>query len=256
MAGGNQEAAAMSMGEAVICGQKSSGGLDALEFENNAPEALSIKMGDGNCDTSEHKGYPQQFPSPPRNHRKISLIPLIFLIFYEVSGGPFGIEDTVGAAGPLLAIIGFLIFPLIWSVPEALITAELSTMFPESGGYVMWISTAFTPFWGFQQGCMKWFSGVIDNALYPVLFLDYLKSSIPSPAAVSDSDGDIGMPCDADSAVGGRVCCLGFLYSEDCVHQFGRSGGWFGFASLFEVCGEEEVVEVLGDAWIAGLRRN
>ncbi|KAI3812940.1 hypothetical protein L1987_17653 [Smallanthus sonchifolius] len=26
---------------------------------------------------------------------------------------------------------------------------------------------------------MKWLSGVIDNALYPVLFLDYLKSGIP-----------------------------------------------------------------------------
>lgn len=26
---------------------------------------------------------------------------------------------------------------------------------------------------------MKWLSGVIDNALYPVLFLDYLKSAIP-----------------------------------------------------------------------------
>lgn len=27
---------------------------------------------------------------------------------------------------------------------------------------------------------MKWLSGVIDNALYPVLFLDYLKSEIPA----------------------------------------------------------------------------
>lgn len=27
---------------------------------------------------------------------------------------------------------------------------------------------------------MKWLSGVIDNALYPVLFLDYLKSAIPA----------------------------------------------------------------------------
>ncbi|KAE8687061.1 Polyamine transporter PUT1 [Hibiscus syriacus] len=30
-----------------------------------------------------------------------------------------------------------------------------------------------------KQGWMKWLSGVIDNALYPVLFLDYLKSAIP-----------------------------------------------------------------------------
>ncbi|KAE8702221.1 putative polyamine transporter [Hibiscus syriacus] len=65
------------------------------------------------------------------------------------------------------------------SIPEALITAELSTTFPQNGGYVTWISSAFGPFWGFQQGFWKWFSGVMDNALYPVLFLDYLKHSFP-----------------------------------------------------------------------------
>ncbi|KAH7514787.1 hypothetical protein FEM48_Zijuj11G0127600 [Ziziphus jujuba var. spinosa] len=116
------------------------------------------------------------------NLRKVSLLPLVFLIFYEVSGGPFGTEDSVNAAGPLLALLGFLVFPLIWSVPEALITAEMGTMFPENGGYVVWVSSALGPLWGFQLGWMKWLSGVIDNALYPVLFLDYLKSGIPALA--------------------------------------------------------------------------
>lgn len=113
-------------------------------------------------------------------YQKVSIIPLVFLIFYEVSGGPFGVEDSVQAAGPLLALLGFLLVPFIWSVPEALITAELGTMFPENGGYVVWVSSALGPYWGFQQGWMKWLSGVIDNALYPVLFLDYLKSAIPA----------------------------------------------------------------------------
>ena len=62
--------------------------------------------------------------------KKLTLVPLIFLIYFEVAGGPFGEEPAVQAAGPLLAILGFLIFPFIWSVPEALITAELSTAFP------------------------------------------------------------------------------------------------------------------------------
>lgn len=110
---------------------------------------------------------------------KLSMLPLVALIFYEVSGGPFGIEDSVRAGGPLLALLGFIIFPFIWSIPEALITAELATTFPENGGYVLWISAAFGPFWGFQEGVWKWFSGVMDNALYPVLFLDYLKHSFP-----------------------------------------------------------------------------
>nr|GEU30021.1 probable polyamine transporter At1g31830 isoform X1 [Tanacetum cinerariifolium] len=100
-------------------------------------------------------------------------------IQYLVSGGPFGIEDSVRAACPFLALIGFLVFAVIWSVPEALITAEMGTMFPEDGGYVIWVSSALGPYWGFQQGWMKWLSRVIDNALYPVLFLDYLKSGFP-----------------------------------------------------------------------------
>lgn len=115
-----------------------------------------------------------------KSNPKLTLLPLIALIFYEVSGGPFGVEDSVRAGGgPLLSLLGFLIFPLIWSIPEALVTAELATSFPHNGGYVIWISSAFGPFWGFQEGFWKWFSGVMDNALYPVLFLDYLKHSLP-----------------------------------------------------------------------------
>ncbi|KAF9621798.1 hypothetical protein IFM89_028236 [Coptis chinensis] len=106
--------------------------------------------------------------------------PLIALIFYEVSGGPFGVEDSVKAGGgPLLSLLGFLIFPLLWSVPKALVIAKRATSFPKNGGYVLWISAAFGPFWGFQEGFLKWFGGVLDNALYPILFLDYLKRSFP-----------------------------------------------------------------------------
>ncbi|XP_006647741.2 polyamine transporter PUT1 isoform X1 [Oryza brachyantha] len=136
----------------------------------------------GECAT-EYRGLPDGDAGAALSSsstRTVSMNPLIFLIFYEVSGGPFGIEDSVGAAGPLLAIIGFLVLPVVWSIPEALITAELGSMFPENGGYVVWVASALGPYWGFQQGWMKWLSGVIDNALYPVLFLDYLKSGVPA----------------------------------------------------------------------------
>ncbi|KAL3647382.1 hypothetical protein CASFOL_008350 [Castilleja foliolosa] len=72
--------------------------------------------------------------STAKSANKLTLIPLIFLIYFEVAGRPFGEEPAVQAAGPLFAILGFLIFPFIWSVPEALITAELSTAFPGNGG--------------------------------------------------------------------------------------------------------------------------
>ncbi|KAL9370639.1 hypothetical protein Peur_035779 [Populus x canadensis] len=60
--------------------------------------------------------------------QKVSIIPLVFLIFYKVSGGAFGVEDSVQAAGPLLALLGFFIFLFIWSIPEALITAEMGNV--------------------------------------------------------------------------------------------------------------------------------
>ncbi|MFS7962440.1 hypothetical protein Hanom_Chr08g00726641 [Helianthus anomalus] len=56
----------------------------------------------------------------------------------------------------------------------------MGTMFPEDGGYVVWVPSALGQYWGFQQVWMKWLSGVIDNALHLVLFLDYLKSGIPA----------------------------------------------------------------------------
>ncbi|XP_054798925.1 probable polyamine transporter At3g13620 [Prosopis cineraria] len=118
--------------------------------------------------------------APVARTKKLSLIPLIFLIYFEVAGGPYGEEPAVQAAGPLLAIIGFLVFPFIWSVPEALITAELSTAFPGNGGYVVWAERAFGPFWGSLMGTWKFLCGVINIASFPVLCIQYVEKAIPA----------------------------------------------------------------------------
>lgn len=135
---------------------------------------------------------PQSPPSPtlppPRDpllattisKKKLTLIPLIFLIFFEVSGGPYGSEPAVRAAGPLLTILGFLIFPFIWSIPESLVTAELATALPGNGGFVLWAHRAFGPFCGSLMGSWKFLSGVINSAAFPVLCADYLSRAIPS----------------------------------------------------------------------------
>ena len=57
----------------------------------------------------------------------LKLWPLAVLVFYNVSGGPFGIEPAIRAGGNFYAILGFVVGPLVWSVPEALVTAELGS---------------------------------------------------------------------------------------------------------------------------------
>ena len=99
---------------------------------------------------------------------------LVALTFFCVAGGAYGLEDAVGAGGPLIVLLGILILPWLWSFPTALMTAELSTAMPEDGGYVVWVEKAFGRFWGFQEGWLSWLCSFADNALYPVMFVDYL----------------------------------------------------------------------------------
>jgi amino acid transporter len=99
---------------------------------------------------------------------------LVALTFFCVAGGAYGFEDAVGAAGPAIALGALLLVPWLWSFPTALMTAELSAAMPEDGGYVVWVERAFGRFWGFQEGWWSWLCSFADNALYPVMFLDYL----------------------------------------------------------------------------------
>ncbi len=99
---------------------------------------------------------------------------LVAITFFLVAGGAYGLEDAVGVGGPMLALLALLLVPWLWSFPTALMTAELSAAMPEDGGYVVWVERAFGRFWGFQEGWLSWLNNFADNALYPVMFVDYL----------------------------------------------------------------------------------
>ena len=53
----------------------------------------------------------------------------------------------------------------------AFMTAELATAIPKDGGYVWWVDAAFGRFLGFMAGWMSWSAGVVDNAIYPGIFV-------------------------------------------------------------------------------------
>lgn len=111
--------------------------------------------------------------------RKLALGGIIGIIFFSVSGGPYGLEDTIGEAGAGMGLLLILITPIIWSLPTALMVAELATAMPVEGGYYYWGKTALGPFWGFNLTWWVWIAGIVDLALYPVLFVAYASYFFP-----------------------------------------------------------------------------
>jgi amino acid transporter len=110
----------------------------------------------------------------PRGREGLGLLPLVAILFFNVSGGPYGLEDAVSSLGPGLALLLLVVTPVVWSIPVALAMGELATALPEEGGYVVWVQRAFGPFWGFQAGWWSWINSFVDVAVYPALFADYL----------------------------------------------------------------------------------
>jgi hypothetical protein len=94
--------------------------LDTDEMATDAEESGTIGL--SGLDTKEEKEEAidpsQERPAEHSNHRKLGVLPLAAIVFFNVSGGPFGVETSVRAGGNLFALAGFLIGPLVWSVQE------------------------------------------------------------------------------------------------------------------------------------------
>jgi amino acid transporter len=114
-----------------------------------------------------------------RRSAALRLGPLVAVMFFTVSGGPFGLEGLVGAVGPGVALLLLVATPLLYSVPETLLIGELASMLPAEGGYYQWVKRAFGRFWGFWNGWLSWVYSLIDMAIYPVLCVQYIKFFAP-----------------------------------------------------------------------------
>jgi amino acid transporter len=116
--------------------------------------------------------------------RELGLLPLAAIVFFNVSGGPYGVEDVVASFGPGLALLLLAVMPLVWSLPVALAMAELAAAMPDEGGYVTWVRRAFGSFWSFQVGWWSWIDSFVDVAVYPALFVEYLRFWYPAMTAL------------------------------------------------------------------------
>ena len=111
------------------------------------------------------------------------LLPLVAATYFMVAGGPYGIEDILGGAGFLKAIVILTVLPFLWCLPTALMIGELASAIPAEGGFYIWVRRALGPFWGYQEGWLSLSASVFDMAIYPAIFVLYLSKFSPALTA-------------------------------------------------------------------------
>ena len=112
-------------------------------------------------------------------NKKIRTIQLIALIFFTVSGGPYGLEPLLTYAGEHTALFLLILVPLLWDIPSILTVLELNSMMPVKGGYYFWVKRSLGIRWAFYEGWWTWLYTFVDLAIYPVLFVEYLGFFFP-----------------------------------------------------------------------------
>ncbi len=112
--------------------------------------------------------------------RRVTTWPLVGALYFMVAGGPYGLEEIIHKAGYGPALLFLAITPLLWSVPTALMVAELSAAIPEEGGFYVWVRRAMGPFWGFIEAWLSFVASIFDVAIYPTLFVLYLGRIFPA----------------------------------------------------------------------------
>lgn len=84
---------------------------------------------------------PQQ--QQQQQQRTMTLWQLVAFTLFVTAGGPMGMEPAVKASGAPPTLTAIAIIPFIYCLPIALVTAELSTTYPENGGTVVFTMYAF-----------------------------------------------------------------------------------------------------------------
>jgi amino acid transporter len=127
---------------------------------------------------------PAHFPShvisaAKKKSAKLTLWPLVAATFFMVSGGTYGTEEIIHGAGYGHGILILLFLPIFWSLPTAFMIGELSSALPHEGGYYAWVRRGLGNFWGFQEAWLSLAASIFDMAIYPTLFVFYLKQIVP-----------------------------------------------------------------------------
>src|SRR6266403_2496409 len=121
----------------------------------------------------------QALPISKKIAAKMTLWPLVAATFFMVSGGTYGTEAIISGAGYGRGILVLLFLPVLWCLPTAFMIGELSSALPHEGGYYAWVRRGLGNFWGFQEAWLSLAASIFDMAIYPTLFVCYLKQMVP-----------------------------------------------------------------------------
>jgi amino acid transporter len=116
----------------------------------------------------------------PNEVKKLTTLRLAAATYFLVAGGPYGLEELIQSEGYSRAAIVVLVMPLVFSLPISFMVGELATAIPEGGGYYAWTRRAFGPAWGFIDAWLSLCASFFDMALYPLLFVFYLRTAFPA----------------------------------------------------------------------------
>ena len=115
----------------------------------------------------------------PTSRKRLHVFQLAAVIFFTVSGGPFGLEPLFSYAGANASLILLLICPILWDIPAILTVLELNSMMPVEGGYYQWVKRSLGLRFAFYEGFWTWMYTFVDLAIYPVLFVEYASFFFP-----------------------------------------------------------------------------
>jgi amino acid transporter len=118
-------------------------------------------------------------PTAKKRVAKLTLWLLVAATFFMVSGGTYGTEEIIHGAGYGHGILILLFLPVLWCLPTAFMIGELSSALPQEGGYYAWVRRGLGNFWGFQEAWLSLAASIFDMAIYPTLFVFYLKQMSP-----------------------------------------------------------------------------
>jgi amino acid transporter len=95
------------------------------------------------------------------------------MIFFLVCGGAYGTEDLVSSIPPFYALLAMALSAFVWSIPIALMTAELAIAVPHDAAYIEWTRIAFGSLASKLEAAIVSICLVIDQAVYPKIFVAY-----------------------------------------------------------------------------------